>query len=410
MRYQVSKTKKKAFIYLCALFVVYAIQDMQTSAQTLNAGSDRTIAHLFLIAIIFSHLFFMLSCVLFKAHGVMRITPMSIILFLLLIWIIISSILFSTALWNTLIFGGYAVLWMAAIWFYSSYNTKSEEWLKTIQNACFLITCLYSTGILFYMANAYVKMGRLLVSNYAYNLLAMFPWFLVRNGDYEYKNKKLVVVLISLMILVSMKRGAIIALVLMMGFYFFANIRQIKKNGLYFIFFLTMCVLFFLFATIVNSFLNGALFNRFSFSELSSGSGRSDIYALVLEGIEKRTIIQFIFGTGISSTVELVGAGAHNDALEFLYSYGFVGFCLFLCLLGCFMAGVVRARKNKNIFIPLVMAFINYFVVGLVGATVFSYSSYFLYALYGYSFIRDSNQRCDASEAIRDSAIAVAIQ
>lgn len=63
------------------------------------------------------------------------------------------------------------------------------------------------------------------------------------------------------------------------------------------------------------------------------GSGREDIYKIVLEGYFNKGVSGIVFGNGFESTKVLTdGYTAHNDIIEVLYNYGFIAFLILLSL------------------------------------------------------------------------------
>ena len=135
--------------------------------------------------------------------------------------------------------------------------------------------------------------------------------------------KRCAQLVICVLIVISLKRGAIIALGL--GLIFTSNIRSFivssfSIKGLFAI--LVVLVLIFCGS---GSDLLDILTSRFETKSLADGSGRSTNYLFLINSLKFFGVKDWIFGKGIGSTVLLLGTGAHNEFLEFLYSYGLLG-------------------------------------------------------------------------------------
>src|SRR5690606_38949449 len=77
-----------------------------------------------------------------------------------------------------------------------------------------------------------------------------------------------------------------------------------------------------------NSFITDRLSER-------GGSGRDMIYSNIINGwFGSENILNFLFGYGFNSSIYFSGSGnlAHNDWLELIINYGFIGFFIYLLL------------------------------------------------------------------------------
>ena len=126
------------------------------------------------------------------------------------------------------------------------------------------------------------------------------------------------------------------------------------------------------------------LMERFRMIEDDGGSGRNDIYELLLDQFQKGSIENLFFGHGYFSVVKDFEIGAHNDFLEILYDYGIFALLLIICLLYRLIAKWVYTTKTNvktgeysyvllvNIVIILVLGMLNC----LVTSTYFNYVNY----------------------------------
>lgn len=171
------------------------------------------------------------------------------------------------------------------------------------------------------------------VNNIAYFFVSLIPYVFL------WKNKKIFSIF-SMMILFyfiiqGSKRGALIAglLSLIVYIYYQLSIIDPKRRVQGLIVSIVGISLFSVF--IYNSYIN----NEFLIARLDNldqgGSGRDVIYSNLWENwSESNSILNYLFGFGFVSTILYSGTGnfAHNDWLEILTNFGFLGFSIYLSL------------------------------------------------------------------------------
>ena len=165
--------------------------------------------------------------------------------------------------------------------------------------------------------------------NYSYHLVSLVPLlFLLPNKIL----RQSLLVLTFFFVCYSLKRGAILCFMLgVIASSAFPLTRFNFSPGQVWSFTLGLCsLLFFAFQTDVTDTLQ----MRFSSSELSSGSGRADNYALILSELSEFSLVEWLFGRGVGSTLTTLGTGAHNEFLDFTYSYGIGGGLWIMIFLG----------------------------------------------------------------------------
>jgi hypothetical protein len=198
------------------------------------------------------------------------------------------------------------------------------------------------------------------VSNNSYILLKLSPLVLLIGGRF----KKVLLVIITIGIILSFKRGAILAIFVILFFYLLYDMK--KSSPFKSIFFITA------FSGIIYSFLNlnlDVLLSRLSdFEEIDSfGSGRGKMFRLITNDmlIENFNIVNFIFGNGFMSTKDLfekeIGyrISAHSDFFEFFYDFGILGLIIFLiCIRKIYKLYVFFKKTEYNLAIKSILIII----------------------------------------------------
>ena len=374
----------KYYYVIFVSLLIYALFDMQSSQVTGNAANSRSSTHIALIVVILLHFLAFIFYVL--RSGKLRVTNFQIVILCITLWILTLDIFKGVNLWLMLTHCGLSTLWFLSAYFYSEYRNRSAYTIRKIQNSLFVLLIIYFVAILYYMIQMYITRGRLLVSNLSYNLLVIFPWLLIKSDGYSFKHIKLATAIVSVSIIISLKRGAIIAFILMFIFYMIAEGRKQNKQTSYFIKLIISATAIFVVAIIVDNYLEGALFSRFTLAELQTGSGRNAMYERLITSLQQRNIKDLMVGIGSGASSQLLGTGAHNEWLEFIYSFGLIGVLLYFLLIISMVKQVVTKYKlNDEIYIPLAMSLIYVISVGMYGGIYFMQSTYYVFALYGFS-------------------------
>ena len=196
--------------------------------------------------------------------------------------------------------------------------------------------------------------SRYLPQNYiGYYIVVLFPYALMLKKNFL---KIIAISLISYGAVYSLKRGAVLALILM-GFssslLHFAVI--IKKRGR------GAIVLMLLWAIAVGGgglfiYANPEAVNR----RLHSDTGRTHIYRLCAEAIEKAENLNLIFGHGNRQLQTKIWHEPHNDWFMLLYDHGIVGVAL---MLNMYIALVVHLWKLSRLKSPLALPLVSIIVL-----------------------------------------------
>lgn len=151
---------------------------------------------------------------------------------------------------------------------------------------------------------------------------------------------KITLYLITLIVLiVSGKRGGVLAIILTYFTYYIFELLFSKNNKIQNIFriLFVFAVFFSILIAIIQFSENEYIIyfkERFSSISEDGGSGRDRIYQLVLNEFFHSSFIQMLFGNGVDGVLNnpQIGISAHNDFLEILYDYGIFVFLMFVYL------------------------------------------------------------------------------
>ena len=122
-------------------------------------------------------------------------------------------------------------------------------------------------------------------------------------------------------------------------------------------------IVFIVWILIDNSIVN--VINNFS-------TGRLEIFMKTLKRFFEGNILNIVFGNGYDSVNGILGISAHNDYIEILFDYGFVGLIGYLFLI---VYAVIRAYKISNPFYK--KATISFIAL----CVVFSFASHLVFIL-----------------------------
>lgn len=364
--------------FLFILISFYVVQDLMNSKNVNLMGGDRIIVHILLISIIILliiyNLFYGLN---FNFH----VDSIKFSLILLNLWIIIVSVMRSVPIQNIFVHFGLSFLWIMSYDFSSTYfgnKFNKEKWFYLWIVG---ILGLYIIGMLYAQYNISRIDGRVPVLNLIYFVMSFIPWInlIGKKGTSYFLN-----VIILILVMLSFKRGAIIIYILMVITYFLVR-GIIEGNNFSIILKLFIFLTLFIVGIIlVNYITDGFLFHRFSRNELLSGSGRDVLYQGAISSIKERNIFDKLVGLGSGSSVALLGNGVHNEWLELLFSYGFVGAALYLNFIFSILIESYRQIKEKNKVAPsFAQAAVLVTAIGLFDGFFFMHSTLYIMLFFG---------------------------
>lgn len=234
-----------------------------------------------------------------------------------------------------------------------------------------IIACLYSYFSIYKSYNILGERGHFGVAYYALYLL---PIMLASEKRWV---RIVCIVIVSVIIVSSVKRGGLLALVLGLMVYLIIS-RYITNKG-----FKTAIVLCFIllvlgvFFYFMISYLGDNIIERFLNSDDTTGSGRLDIWASLFKRLQTQDLTLWVFGNGHLSTTQYSWENltAHNDFIEILYNYGIFNFMVYLFIVISLVRYTLRAITQKNKYAPsLAMIMTIYIILSMISIIILSHT------------------------------------
>lgn len=375
--------RKRVYFFLYFVFLLillYAVLDFRTSRNTgAEVDMERKAVHvtLFVILMVLGMYYTVTT-----AGGRIVKSPVKSALWLIIGWIAVVNLLQNASMWIVAVHLGLSVLWILAYHFFSYYLRYFPNAWSQMQVCIMIMFGFYVFSALYAAYIFQMIYDRIIVVNLAYGVLVFLPWILLMARK---RMRHLGILIVFFVVLVSMKRGAIIVFPLMLGTSMLveAIIRKkwLGRVTLKAIFWTT---LFFAGLLIVNQWSKGFLTERFLPAQLAIGSGRAEFYRASIEEISQRSQWYLLIGYGSGSTEDYLGYVAHNEWLEFLFNFGIIG-VVFYALLFLVLIRRVRQliRKSSPYASAYAMAVAYMLIIGMVGQIYFAHSTFYIMAFLG---------------------------
>ena len=206
---------------------------------------------------------------------------------------------------------------------------------------------------------------------------------------YTPKKLKLLPFLIAFVVVaMTGKRGAFVALLLIMVVYFllpYSEKGQKSLRGSLVVRLIVFAAVFILLWYVLNKAVglyNLNIFDRLDKMDEDGGSGRVDRWRLLLSlfGSES-SVFQLLFGHGSGAVVKMIGGHAHNDFLEFYYNYGIFAALLYVVFFILLIREGIKMYRRKytyarefmcSIIIALCMSFFSFYAIDCTHITASS--------------------------------------
>lgn len=111
----------------------------------------------------------------------------------------------------------------------------------------------------------------------------------------------------------------------------------------------------------------------FSVAE-DGGSGRLRVILIkrMIVTLENNGIVEWLFGHGSFTSSKFIGNSSHNDFLEMLWSYGILGFIIYISIVVGLVKEVVVLKRNRSYFYgPCLAAVCSFFICSMISQLVF---------------------------------------
>lgn len=218
-----------------------------------------------------------------------------------------------------------------------------------------------------------------------YYVVTLLPLVLL----YTPKRFKLIPFIVAFIVVaMTGKRGAFIAMGLIMVIYFlipYAENGQNRKTAnpiiRLIVFAVVLGLLWFVINIVVGRFdLN--IFDRLDRMEEDGGSGRMTRWKMLMDLFgNESNIFEMLFGHGSGAVVRIIGGHAHNDFLEFFYNYGFFAGMLYVLFFVSIIREGIKMYKKKypyarefmcSVIIALCMSMFSFYAIDCTHITASS--------------------------------------
>lgn len=228
---------------------------------------------------------------------------------------------------------------------------------------------------------------RFLQNNLSYNILLTLPWLLLLKKQYL---KTVLIALLLFIIVFSLKRTAILSLIISYLTIFIVNgAIQRKKRFKMILISLGLLYISFLTFEYVNQMYDGRLLSRFENIKEDQGSGRVDIYAKVLTALANDSFAELLVGHGYKSVGKITNdLASHNDWLETIYSFGLIGLLILLSIFYLLIKKIFYLVRIKSMYAtPFSVSVILFFMMSLVShLVIYPHVFVILTSFWGYIF------------------------
>lgn len=297
---------------------------------------------------------------------------------LLMLLVMVVYTIFSDSIIKNVYTNSRILLWILGCFYF--FILFKEKAIKLKQFRFFIFSILVIMSIL----NIYLKIitteltG---INGYSYAIVWCFPLIFIFKRTATWY---LVFGISILSVFYSIKRGAILSIVLATIAYYISIMYQTKKIKY------VRNLIFGLVALFVGgyyAFIKNIDFYIQRFDD-TTGSGRNILYAKIYKAWSSSDLTNILFGFGTNQTQVLTksfsrgsrGIYAHSDWFQFLYDFGALGIFL-IVFLHVYIIKLIRIGfKNKNSLTPvLVMIYIILFLVNIFsGQLIFANHMIFL--------------------------------
>lgn len=261
-------------------------------------------------------------------------------------------------------------LLLFSVEYYAQQDEKIKRWTPYLVKA--LALWILSLFVINYQKISFITREAFHITNSSYYLLYFLPMlflFLKEN------HRKYMFIITLVVIILSSKRSGFLALGLgFLSYYFTINKKQ-KNNKKILSFLLVLIVIYFVFNWI-NSIMDGRLLERFESASDDRGSGRLDVWLYVWTIIQDSSLLNLLFGHGFNSVILQTDTdySAHNDFLEIIFDFGWIGFVLFIAFLISSIVFLKRLSKTHSTQAPVLSMALLIFMTNCIFSHIIIYS------------------------------------
>lgn len=279
-------------------------------------------------------------------------------------------------------------------YFIISQTTRNINTIKNLNTKIFNVFIVFAILVCYAIITSNVNnsLGDVLVgSNVIFYVLLLLPWVTILDT----KRKWIAVLIIAILTILSIKRSAIIILIGSLLILFFER-NSGKESKLRRILLGIIAISAIILIGIPNTPLDNVL-TRFEAIEEDGGNGRLDIYKDVINAFSKQSTFNHFLGSGYRAVQnELfhnynynIYISAHNDFLEVLFDYGYIGLLFYILLHISIIKRVILLYKSKSLFFsPYLISYFVFLIMSSVSHLII-YPSYFLFLIAFWAYIEN---------------------
>lgn len=371
-----------SFMYLCLFIRMYSFLG-DTSLQQYNSVLllfVEAVAIVFCFGKMFSTYYFSLGSIQIAAIGFWLWSCLSTIINVNDIKTLLTDFIFQS-------------FWIFGFLLFSVYLKKEhgQKKINFVLNISLIFMILTSAYYIYWALTKSVIVLSGAINTIYYPLLLLPVIFTNRNKFLSVCG----VVLLIFATLISEKRTALIALVLALVIPLIINPNIRKKAKLKrFALILIVGTIMVILSVIFVSYFEIDVIDRFKNLANDGGSGRSQIYKTVWEYIVNADVGEAVIGQGYngvakdkivmlidSNTFGFEYTSAHNDFLEVIYDYGFVGLIIYILFLLQMIKNVIKLYLNRSRFFNMALSALILYLVISTTSHLIIYPTYIVFLL-----------------------------
>lgn len=201
------------------------------------------------------------------------------------------------------------------------------------------------------------------------------------------------ILVISIVIFTSLKRGGLVALVLGLSAYIIIH-QYLKQNKITFVLrTVVVLIITFVLGYIGILYFGDTLLERLLDRDDTTGSGRTEIWLSLYTNLVNQDTFSWLIGNGHLSTVSdsYLNRSAHNDFLEIIYNYGAISLIMYLGFIISIIKYTLRCiRQHSKYAASLAMLITIYLALSMVSIIVLFHT--FTLALLGFGLLIGWNE------------------
>ena len=281
----------------------------------------------------------------------------------------------------------YSLFYPISFIFFILFFRQKFEVTTFVIDISFYVLLTFFIIFIYFVPLSFTDSGHVGTLNTSYFLLCLYPITMLSKKRWI---KILSTVIMFVAVVLSAKRGGIVAAVIGFVCAYIANVLFNKSNKFFLIvqLLLALSVIFVLFIY-VDNFTGGYVIERFSNTIEDGGDqSRFNIFNGVLYSFSQSNIFEQLFGHGPLSvkTTNIQQLTAHNDFLEMLYDYGIVALVVYMMIIWDFIKKVIRSIKNRSYWMfPSIFSICTIIILSMVSHIVIM--DYFIFIIIFWSII-----------------------